>query len=398
MKPRFGGADHKLSTPSWMHAIPSIAILLILVCLRVQLIAKPLPLNDFMTYWAAGRLFLSGSNPYSATAMYAIERSLGWQHPQPLVLLNPPWALPFTALIAALPFSVAHRLWWVVTLFTEAICSVALWRYFGGETRKQWMAVVLALTFLPAGTAELMGQITPLMLAGLTAFLLSLRWRREGIAGVCLIAVGMKPHLLVPVFLAIILWTIQSRRWKLAVAAVSTYALASLGAILFNHNVLGYFRDTPQAALDTSCGVGGVLRSLFGMQLVWLQFLPTMIGAVWFAFDWKKHRKAWSWEERIPLLLLVSIATAPYAWAHDYILALPAFVALTVALSKTRTDWLIPSGLYLVVQMVISIGVTKAWLATLSLLWLVLYCAVTRYFTSPPVRMEAALSQPVPAT
>ena len=112
--------------------------------------------------------------------------------------------------------------------------------------------------------------------------------------------------------------------------------------------------EQSSAAMDLSGGVGGVLRSIFGMQHRWLQFLPTAIGTAWFARYWIRNRLRWTWEEHLPLLLLVSLGTAPNARADDYILALPAFIALAVAISRTRTDWLIASGLYLVVQYFIS--------------------------------------------
>jgi hypothetical protein len=173
-----------------------------------------------------------------------------------------------------------------------------------------------------------------------------------------------------------LLWTVQTRRWSLAISAIFVYAGSTLAAIAFNHHVLDCFHGTVSAAMDIPCGVGGVLRSIFGMQHAWLQFLPTAIGTAWFARYWIRNRRRWTWEEHLPLVLLVSLGTAPYSWAHDYILALPSFVALTVAISRTRTDWLVASGLYLVVQYFISNEagfLSKAWMATASLLWLVLY-------------------------
>jgi hypothetical protein len=367
---------------NWRRCIPAILICLTLLRHRALMLFSPLPLNDFMTYWAAGRLFLSGSNPYSATSMYAVERSLSWSYTQPLIMLNPPWALPLIAWLGMLPFQTAHFAWVGVSLVLEAISSVALWRYFGGEKRTQWMGLVLFATFLPAGSAEHMGQITPLMLAGLTSILFALRRQHYLLAGVCLLTLGLKPHLLYLVVLAIVLWTIQERKWRLAMGAVFAYACATMGAILFNRNVLGYFHGTTQAALDTSCGVGGVLRSIFGMQHVWLQFLPTVVGTAWFAFYWFRNRRGWSWEEHLPLVLLVSLSTAPYFWAHDFVLAMPAMIVLAVRISRTRTDWLVASALYLVVQMVIFTEaemLSKAWMATASLLWLILYCTGTFY-------------------
>jgi hypothetical protein len=275
-----------------------------------------------------------------------------------------------------LPFWTAHFVWLAVSLILEVVSAIALWRYFGGERSKQWIALILFATFLPLGAAEHMGQITPLILAGLTVFLFLLRRQRYLLAGACLLAVGLKPHLLYLVLLALLLWTIQNKRWPLALSAIFFYACSTLAAIAFNHNVLNCFHGTVSAAMDFPCGVGGVLRSIFGMQHRWLQFLPTAIGTAWFARYWIRNRLRWTWEEHLPLLLLVSLGTAPYAWADDYILALPAFIALAVAISRTRTDWLIASGLYLVVQYFISnvVGIgSQAWMVTANLLWLVLY-------------------------
>ena len=47
--------------------------------------------------------------------------------------------------------------------------------YFGGEKRQRWIGVLVLLTFLPAASAEHYGQVTPLILGGLTIFLLALR-------------------------------------------------------------------------------------------------------------------------------------------------------------------------------------------------------------------------------
>jgi hypothetical protein len=342
----------------------------------VKLLLGPLPVYDFMTYWAAGRLFLTHGNPYSASAIYAIERALGWNYQEPLVLLNPPWALPIVSWFALLPYHAARAVWLGASLLLESVSAVALWRYFGGDRRRQWMALALVVTFLPAGAAERMGQITPLMLFGLTVFLVAFQRHRYVLAGVALLPLGIKPHLVYLVLLAVILWAIQNRKVALAVSAIFTTAASTAAAILYNPNLLGYSHDSTQAALNTSCGVGGVLRSLFGLQHTWLQFLPTVAGVAWFAVYWSKHRGAWIWEERLPLLLLVSLATTPYVWAHDYVLALPAFVALTAALARTRTDWLLPAASYLVVQILIfteAEPLSKAWMATASLLWLALY-------------------------
>ena len=349
-----------------------------LLAYRAILLLKPLPLQDFITYWAAGRLFVTGGEPYSPDALIAMERSLGWPHAVPVVMLNPPWVLALVGPLALMPFVTAHAVWFAVSLGIEILCSLALWDYFGGAKRQRWIALVVLATFLPAATAEHYGQITPLLLGAMTVLLFALRGRRYVLAGACLAALGLKPHLLYLVLLAILLWSagsVRERRWVVPVSAAAFAAGATLAAIGFNRNVLGYFRGTVPAALISPCGLGGFLRSMFGVEHVWLQFVPCVVGIAWFAAYWMRHRRAWVWEERLPLLLLVSIGSAAYFWKHDYILGLPAVIALAIEVARARV-WPVATVCYVGVQLVILSADATVKECALSLLWIVLYVVI----------------------
>jgi hypothetical protein len=348
---------------------------------RALLLLSPLPLQDFMTYWAAGRLFLTGANPYSMSATVAIDRSLGWTNEQQFVMLNPPWSLPFVAPLAMMPFHVAHYVSLSISLALELICCLAFWRYFGGERRQQWIAVAVLATFLPAAAAEHYGQITPLIFAGVTGFFFALRHRRYVLASACLLIFGLKPHLLYLVLFAILLWAIQHRKWAIPITGCVLAALASLGSIAFNRNVLGFFHGTFDAAVQTDCGAGGFLRVLFGRQHLWLQFVPSAAGIVWFAWYWWRYHRRWVWEERLPLLLLVSIGTSPYFWWHDLAVGLPSILALAVQVARSRQ---LPSAtfLYLGIQVFIGLFGVNSESSAASLLWIVLYVLIQ--FTRAP--------------
>jgi hypothetical protein len=364
-----------------------------LLVLRTIWLFTPQPLQDFVTYWAAGRLLLSGRDPYSMAAMQTIERSLGWQQAHTLVMLNPPWILPFVAVLALLPFKVAHLLWFAVSLAVEGTCSLALWRYFGGEKRLRWIALVVLATFLPASGAEAMGQMTPLILAGITGFVFALRRERYVLAGACLALLGLKPNLMYLVLLAVLFWSIEKRKWMVPITAFVCAGGISAVAIVCNHNVIGYFHNTVDAAVATPCGVGGALRAIFGTQHVWLQFLPCVAGLVWFAFYWVRHHRDWSWEEQLPLLLLVSLGSSAYFWAHDFVVGLPALIALAVLVSRART-WVIATGAYFMVQVAIvdTRQLSLVWMAATSLLWIVLYCIVPRLHCAEGLDVELSVA------
>ena len=217
------------------------------------------------------------------------------------------------------------------------------------------------------------------VLAGITGFLMALRKERYWLAGACLLLFGLKPHLLYLVLLAVLLWSVQQRKWPVPISAALSAGVASLVAIAVNREVLGFFRGSVGAALDYSCGVGGALRAIFGAQHVWLQFVPCGFGLMWFSWYWMRHRTAWRWEERMPLLLLVSISSAAYFWAHDFVLAIPAMIALAIQVARART-WVLAVATYLLVQVAIMTAdsdATKTWMSAASLLWLLLYWLVT---------------------
>jgi hypothetical protein len=309
------------------------------------------------------------------------------------MMLNPPWVLPFVALVGWMPFVTAYYAWQAVAVALEAVSVVALWRYFGGERRTAWVALVFLATFLPAGAAEHLGQVTPLIVAGITGFLWAVRRQRYGLAGACLMTLALKPHLLYLVFLAIALWMVKQRRWRVGVSAAAACAAATAAAIAFNRNVLGYFRDSVGTAMQTYCGVGGVLRSIFGMDHVWLQFAPMVVGLAWFAWYWRRHGEAWSWEKNLPLVLLVSICTSPYYWAHDFVVAMPALIAVVMAVQRDKRQWLMAAALYLLTQKAIfQVGalISNPWMATFGLLWLGLYVVGMNSVGTPPYRDEAA--------
>jgi hypothetical protein len=378
-----GPIVEKLSAPASMQLaawrararfLPILAIVLCLFRLRVRIFTTALPLNDFLFYWTGAKLFLSHADPYSMSAMTALERSLGWHH-EPVALLYPPWVLPLVAGLGIFPFHSIHVAWRLVCLVLEAASVVTLWRYFGGSLRSAWIALAVLATYLPAGSAEQMGQITPLILAGLTLFLVLLRRNAWCLAGMMMVLLGLKPHLLYLVIAAVVLWAIQERRWTLLAGAAGAFGASAAAAIAVNPHALGYFQSA-HPALDISCGVGGVLRELFGIQHAWLQFVPTIAGAVWLAAHWQRNRRAWRWDEQMPMVLLVSLCTAPYSWAHDFVLALPAILALAVRLYRTGSDWVLASTMYLVAQLIIFAylqDAPKPWQSLACMLWLAVY-------------------------
>jgi hypothetical protein len=297
-----------------------------------------LPLHDFVEYWAAGRLVVLGENPYDAERMHDLERQAG-RTDEGILMWNPPWVLPLVAPLGLLDVRTAHLLWMLFHLAVIALCADVLWRLNDGNPSARIVALVVAFTFLPTWFALLAGQISPLLLLGAVAFLALLRRGNDGLAGAATVLLAVKPHLAYLFWLALLLWAIRARRWRVLLGGALTGFVLTGIALALDPGVLGHYwhtftRQPPEQYRSPT--VGMLIRlALDGGSFRW-QFLPMLPGLLWLAVHWRRHHEKWDWGEQLPLLLLVGMLTAPYgAWPFDLVLLLLPVVALAARLSRS---------------------------------------------------------------
>ena len=88
----------------WLCLIVGLAIL---VYQLGGLIAKPGVLaDDYVEYWAAGRLNLSGADPYAGDQLLPLERAAG-RKTEVLMMWNPPWTLALAMPLALFSYPIA---------------------------------------------------------------------------------------------------------------------------------------------------------------------------------------------------------------------------------------------------------------------------------------------------
>jgi hypothetical protein len=298
---------------------------------------RALPLNDFIEYWSAARLFITGGNPYSEAEMLRIEQGLGRSSPVPLPMLNPPWVLPVFAPLATLPFRTARMLWFIVSAGLLFASADILWRHYGGRPDQRMIAWACAALFFPNPVALRMGQVAPIILFGLVIFLVSIRSRCLWVAGVALFVLGMKPHLLVPLGLVLMIWIVHRRNWAVLGGIALAFGIATAVAAVMNPAALTGFinlwANTPPVDL---------LRYRFGFEQTWLQLLPMTLGGAWGFIRWQRSGR-WEWDEQMPALVFGSLISAPYAWTFDQPVLTVALIRGAVTICKQRR-WLIAAA------------------------------------------------------
>jgi hypothetical protein len=368
----------------------SISLGLLAVSLWIALTGtRPTGVNDFAEYWAASRRLLLRQNPYASRPQMARELGLVSREPLPPVMLmrNPPWALPLVLPLGLLSYRAAQLLWSFIG-FAAALVSIGLlWRAYSVPKHPHWQGWLSAGLFLPLATAIALGQIGPLVLLGLTGFLIFQEKKQDVWAGAFGLLIALKPHLVFLFWPALLLWIVRERRWRVLWGLGLALSGATVLALRFDTQILRHYHDLwteTRVVWEEIPTLGGVLSLLIDHRQHWLAYMPAIGAAIWFAVRWLRNGRDWRWFEQMPLLLLVSVASTPYAWFFDQVVLLPAVLqaAARVSAGPLRKG-LGPSLAYIGIN-ALTLGLilshrTLFWYAWTASIWLILYLATMRH-------------------
>lgn len=294
--------------------------------------------KDSMSYWAAGKLLLHRSNPYDFVSVRQVEQAAGSLLSSPLMMRNPPWALPLALPLGIFPLGWAGFIW-VLGIFACVRASIHLIRPMLGASGPGMSGpgtsgrLHLLMYFFPAVLACIItGQSSAIPLVGLCLFL-SLQNRRPFLAGLGLSLCTVKPHLFIAFACVMAAWIISRKAWSILAGTLAGIGLALSIVFLFDpHIVLDYL------AMLRSSGIEGevipaasALPRFLGWlilrrDLPWLSLLAMPIGISWGMWYYRVHVKDWDWLTHGSLLMIVSLLTAPYVWVYDEVVLLPAIL------------------------------------------------------------------------
>ena len=298
-------------------------------------------INDFIEYWTAARLLLSGGNPYSPEQLLQAQQALGWTQPIPLFMWNPPWTLAFIFPIGWLDYGIGQSLWFVLHVLIVFVGAQLLWEIYRGDhqrSRYSWLSV---LTFAPTYFVLLLGQISPLVLLGLIAFLCFAQRERWGYAGASLALAGIKPHLLYLLWLTLILWLLKEKQWRAGVGLLVAGITVAVTPLVWSVQIYGQYLQLLQDSQAVrplgwaTPSFGTVIAELFTIRGAWIRWMPSVAGVLWLLWYWSHKRETWEWCSQVPVVLLASVVTASFAWTFDYVVLMPALIQGAVWTSRT---------------------------------------------------------------
>ena len=299
-----------------VHAFAASAIVLVGV-LIISLMGHTAR-KDYISYWSAGRMLVHRADPYSIVNVLALENVSGYPATEPLMMLNPPWALFLAAPLGFGNLTTGLFVWTLAALG----CIVAFIRLRTVPVEDR----MFAFLFAPTIAAFRMGQSSPFLLLGISLFLFHHR-RRPFLAGASLLLMAIKPHLFLVFWAVLLVDCIYRRRFALLAGFASALAAGTAFAMCFDGHIWQhYFAMLRGLQLDQKIfpTVSMGFRLLIDARAGWLLFVPSGIAVAWGLWYYARHRRVWDWGTHGMLLMLVTIMVSPYSWFPDEIVLLPA--------------------------------------------------------------------------
>jgi hypothetical protein len=323
--------------------------ILILVGAAAVLLLMPSPLPDYLTtsefqaYWGASHLLSQGANFADPDLLLQVEQeATGLDDETALRAWNPPWLSAWFLPLGVASFSRASYLWFLTNILLLSTSTVMLWKTYTDRPRTMrwlWLGLVLSFVFLPTLITLLVGQITPLILFGIAAFLFLADRGHLFLAGAALSLTTAKPHLLYLTLPLVLLELILHKQWRAVAGFVTPVLAGALTAFLLRPSFLSdYVVMMTGSGLLQMTAVPTISSYLaYLLQMPWLRFAGVVVLVVGIIL-WARNRR----RNPIPLTrlvevtLVVSLLTTPYAWSFDFILLLVPLQRVAVCFLEGR--------------------------------------------------------------
>jgi hypothetical protein len=267
-----------------------VALLYLLTHPPSAMIGKP----DFNAFYCAGKVLISGSDPYRYGPMHQCETTnLHPVTPNAIVPAPlPPYGLAELAPLSMIPYAQASVLWYLLLVGSAVVIIWAVVELAGLPLLLVAACVVLSILFQPLNLSAL----PPIPIALLTAAALAVERGRHTIAAVLLGLACIQPHVAIPPMLASFVAVPRMRLPIAGVVAILAAITLVVGGVPLNieylHAVLpahalseiGAYGQYSLSAILHAFGASDRVALLVGS----LQYLAFVVAGVLLAYSLKK--------------------------------------------------------------------------------------------------------------
>ena len=310
------------------------------VAVRMDKIRANVSQRDSIQYWTAGKLLIHRDNPYDVGSTIKLERQQGYAQDRPVLVRTPPWSL-FLFLPLGLVSAFCGWLLWMAASVVSLIVAIRLsWKMFGKDDDLRSVFLFAGYLFAPVLACLEAAQIGFVLLVGIVLFM-ALERKRPFLAGAVLLLPFAKPHLLVFFWVALLIWLVAHKKFKIAGGFAIAVIGATILALIFDPAAFQHYREMLRTAAiegEFIPTLSGALRLIFFRQFFRAQFVPLLLGFIWCVWFCIKNMWNWSWRDHGLTVMVVSILTTPYGWLTDEVVLLPAilFAAMCIFGGKQK--------------------------------------------------------------
>lgn len=290
---------------------------------------------DFVQYWRSWHLLSLNKNPYDLALAKSVDASMTRVPQDFIISWNPPWAFTLLSPALCLSFEQSATLWMLIQFFLLGILAITAPIALGINSPKPFLSAMAVASFFPALSSIYWGQ-TGLIIA--TSFTLFLFFQRRGslsLAGLALLPLSIKPHLLYLLIIPGTIWLFHLRRGeavRFLIALCGGFAVLVTCTCLVSpssiSNWVALLRVDPPGITRygavpfqgwQTTTLATWVRQLLTTDapprwpLVVIPLCAFFITAVYFL----RSRSPIAWKGLAPALLCVSLITNNYGWVYD---------------------------------------------------------------------------------
>lgn len=332
----------------------ALVILIASACLYMLFIPKVATFNfgdnttyDFLQYWSAFQIFISGENVYSASKMLATQRIIGNTGPQAVMMWNPPWTLIILSPILIFDFPQAAALWIFCNIVFLLLSTALLTKVYRANTRPLQLFVPCIL-FFPVWEALNWGQLSVFLLFSVSLFLYGMHFRKDSLSALALVGMTVKPQLFIVLGIALGWDILISRRWKLLFMMAALFGTLALATKLVSPEAI-YSWLHAASALSGADPARSVYHWKPATIVTWVRIIvpginqnviwimPLAMATLTLSYLFAKKAKI-SWIVYGPMIISLSLLAAPYAWFYDQAILLVVQLALFLSFLNLQTS------------------------------------------------------------
>jgi hypothetical protein len=342
--------------------------------------------GDFLAYWSASHLLISGGNPYAHSSISALEQSttpeIISQGEVFLNAWNPPWLLLILAPLGFLSYPIAALVWIFCNTFFIGLALIISWHMCEGIQPSRGILVVFLAGFLFGETISYLaiGQITALVLLGMLLFIWWQDHHSDLLAGAVLLLVTIKPQISYFFLLIVLIWVVRNHRWKViegfVIVALSSLFIFGIIDPSWVNDYITLLNNMPYSLIYTST-IGSFLASIFHVKIFYL----SAIVLLFFIKPILRILEKDGWFTTMNIVLLLSLPLSPFGFNFDQIVILPSIVQIIAWLWNhkipTKTTTLIIGCLALFYAFVLAMlsinGLEYYWFFIIPIIFLPIY-------------------------